>query len=66
MKSDVQRTDVGVGQGNGSEWPPDHCLIHVDSPGEQKICDHDGVSETLEDDIVVILSGWGRIYLLAR
>jgi hypothetical protein len=56
MKRDIQRVEVGVGQGNGSERPPNHCLIDVDSPGEQKICEHDRVSETLEDDIVVVLS----------
>lgn len=66
MRGGVQGGDVGVGEGDGGEGPPDHGLIDVDPPGEEEVGGHDGVAETLEDDVVVVLAGWGGEYRLAR
>ena len=50
-------THVEVSSWYGDDkWPPDHLFGDEDSPAEQYISDKEGVAESLEDDVIVILS----------
>lgn len=66
MRGWVHGSHEGVSSWDGEEGPPDHGLVDVDPPGEDDVGDEAGVAEALEDDIVVVLPGWGWRYLLAR
>jgi hypothetical protein len=52
----VHRADPDVVEGEGDEWPPDHGLVDVDAPGGEDIGDHEGVAETFQHHVVVVLA----------
>ena len=55
---------VVAGEAEGT-WPPHHCLIDVNAPGENNITEEDGVCCSLKAHVVVILAEWGCCYRLA-
>lgn len=52
----VHGADPDVVEGEGDEWPPDHGLVDVDAPGGEDIGDHEGVAETFQHHVVVVLA----------
>ena len=51
-----ERLDSKVAGEAQSQWPPDHCLIDEDAPGENDVTQEEGVCCSLESHIVVILA----------
>lgn len=66
MSSFVHGSNNGITERNGQNGPPDHRLIDVDSPGNEYVGDHKGITSTLEPHVVVVFSALRRTYLLAR
>ncbi len=52
-----ERTDIEVSEGDSDdEWPPDHGFGDKNSPAEQYISDKEGIAESFQDNVIVILS----------
>ena len=55
-----------IGEGDSEKRPPYHGLVNVDSPGHHGIRDEESVAYTFQNDVVVVFSECGSVYLLAR
>lgn len=53
-----------VGNRDNSSWPEDHLLINKDPPDENRVSNHDRISEPSKNNIIIILSLLMYLYYL--
>ncbi len=56
MKRGLHGADPNVVEGECNERPPDHGLVDIDAPGGEDVGDHEGIAETLQDHVVIVLA----------